>query len=439
LVGDIWATSALADTILKSFFKAAELIAGRFPKLWTTSMIIQARSQMPIELIRRYIDSEDVLRIQNGTVVEAVLYEGSYEQVQFVLKALRSWRKPNPRPWPAGQLLGHRQWKRNTPGDVPSQWQQGGVLLRKEYHALLTGNIRRVRDDREPLWSVIAQEADSGHSKSTSYLYAAIRYCNTEALGKMLELGWKANLPLSFLRGSPLQLVNFMLEEAKEAPPQWKPTPPVFDMLQRISGPMMAGNMRETSQSYLYTRYWDTQNQLFRQFWKKKLEEIRDVLISHGALASRYLTMGSFTVSNLAVMAYIAVYALFLPLLLVYATEDVWTSMTRSQKLGFMYSWSLIATLLPAIPLVTKGPPNRFQHGLIIWYATCGAFFLVNHIVLPVLVIHHNWRPFLSCRLARDCKLDCDNFTFLLPLVLGAMEYVLGSILYELGDFVDFW
>jgi len=168
-----------------------------------------------------------------------------------------------------------------------------------------------------------------------------------------------------------------------------------------------------------------------------------DILVRHGARTSQSLVLTDKLAKNLAIAVYFLFYAACLPPLLVYKTDDIWTSMTESQKFGFMYFWAVIALLSPAFPLVIKGPPSdgyRFVlGGRAIWYTTCAAFFLVNHIVLPVLVIHANWQPFLTCKPTSECRLDCNNYTFLLPLVLGALEYVLGTLLYKYGDWAAWW
>lgn len=50
----------------------------------------------------------------------------------------------------------------------------------------------------------------------------------------------------------------------------------------------------------------------------------------------------------------------------------------------------------------------------------------MNHFILPLMIIHQNWQPFLSCRLLEACRLDFENYAYLLPLVVGVAEIVGG-------------
>lgn len=173
-----------------------------------------------------------------------MLYNGSYEQCQFVLEALRSSRQPTSNPLVAARLIGRRKEKNDRSDDIGPHWRQG-LLKDTEYHALLSGNIRRAGHDREPLWSVIAQEIANGHSTSPSYLIAAIKYCNVEALAKMLEIGWKAGPKRFWLSRSPLQHVDSLLEETQLGR-DLTPTQPLSDMLQRVSGSFMVRMSRDS-------------------------------------------------------------------------------------------------------------------------------------------------------------------------------------------------
>ena len=165
-----------------------------------------------------------------------------------------------------------------------------------------------------------------------------------------------------------------------------------------------------------------------------------DILISHGARTSHSVVKRETVTKNLAIAVYFLLYAACLPPLLVYTTDDIWTSMTEPQKFGFMYLWAVIALLFPPLHFVinwSQGPERSLVCA--VRYSICAVFFLFNHIVLPLLVIYVNWQPWLTCRPAAESRWDCTNYTFLLPLVVGPWEYVLGSLLYKYGDWADWW
>lgn len=441
LVSGPWAPALLARAILNSSFKAADSFVDRFPQLWTVVTVIHAHLITPRDdtYFGRRIRDENVV-IRRGTAVEWVLYDGSYEQCQHVLKTLQSSRSSEALTY--GHLLRHRhrQQKQDPTDDVGPKWRRC-LLNSREYHALLAGNIERVRDDREPLWTVISQEVANGHSTSISYLLTAIRYFNVEAVVKMLEAGWKANSNLLSFSKSPMQVATLRLD---------KPNPgrigvvskALIDILERNTGPFFTQNSKHNTHSDVYSRYWNAQRELALQLREKMLQEMVEVLTTHGARTHTSGVSSLIFSKPSAYLLYFAFYAIFLPVLIVYTTQDVWTAMSQGQKFGFMYLWAVVAVLLPPYNFLVDGPPGR-QHRpsskARIWYAACLVPFVVNHFVLPVLVVHYNWQPLINCRALRESGWECTDHTFLLPLVVGAMEYILGSGLYILGHIMYWW
>lgn len=92
------------------------------------------------------------------------------------------------------------------------------------------------------------------------------------------------------------------------------------------------------------------------------------------------------------------------------------------------YAWYTTACVLLSSQSVcgTKGFPTKYKN-----WTIAGLFIVINQVILPVLVIRVNWRPFLFCRnVTIDTRADaacnvvaeCTDYSFLLPLAVAGIE-----------------
>jgi hypothetical protein len=336
--------------------------------------------------------------------------------------------------------------------DGISEWKKF-PLKRAEYHALLTGLIVTNRADRLDLWAVISAQVENGHSMSSKYLRFALRASNTTALRVMLEIGWQIHGPVSVFLNNPLRLILSLERATKDRLPRHIPYPwevQALDIDQDL--PDIPGPVLQTHRN-IYAQYNTKRMNQCAERYLVSLKECETLLRSYGARMPAIVKLLSPPLQSVehvqylrmarawAYIFYALLYAAAIPVIVIYNTTDVWTTMTLGQKFGFMILWAALVCGIPPNVFFHKSKAStRTGHGVI--YATFAILVIVNHFVLPFLIIHVNWRPFLSCKHSvNECQLvsDCTNYSFLLPLVAAVFELNFSLALALLGSFLDLW
>ncbi|PKS08200.1 hypothetical protein jhhlp_005476 [Lomentospora prolificans] len=289
------------------------------------------------------------------------------------------------------------------------------------------------------LWSVIEAQVGNGHSKSASYLTLALKWSNTTALRVMLEIGWHPEGPLlSRWFYSPFLLLSTLEMKARKANPYLTLSPALIqDQELSDAPPLLRGPALETHKG-LYSRYNRNRLDQFRSMYIKRLQESRNILTSHGARTSLVQNVSNWLSSPASWRrrAYVDMvrvygrifygifYAAIAPLALVFGTRQVWTTLPLGGKFGFAYLWAGLAAGTGIY--TTNIFPSRYERKYQVAAAiTLVLFFIANNVVLPVLIVRLNIRPFLSCtHFVDDGQLvsTCTNYSYLLPLAVGVVE-----------------
>ncbi|KAI1274067.1 hypothetical protein F5Y07DRAFT_223980 [Xylaria sp. FL0933] len=406
----------LEHAILSSVFSPAAAIADRFPDVFCT------RSRWSCLCVWRSQQKSNIRDTSRVSILR-VLRRGSYRQCRFVMERLlplrtcRNCRK-------AGNESVSRE-KHKSEEEGLQQWTRC-PLSREEYHQLVRGNIRDKGIDRKDLWNVVEIQAELGHPRSVSYLREAILHGNTEALEEMLRRGWDPNGPLWARLQTPLHYAQSLTKLSGhfgELFKAWNPDLPQTDW------------KNSRSHAVVYQAYQKQHEGNHWTEWTNRLKTSEEILRVHGG---KVVPMAAiFTSENETLRAWLSIslvliYTLLFPLTFTYATEGTWTTMSVGQKLGFSYLWSLLSVSLPPLPPVSLLFNDYIGTNITDWIPP-SLFFLVNHIVLPVLIIQVNWRPFLSCHdvlvntgVDGTCEsvTRCTNYSFLLPLAAAGIELV---------------
>ncbi|KAI0442783.1 hypothetical protein F4803DRAFT_349416 [Xylaria telfairii] len=408
----------LEHAILSSVFLPAATIIDRFPD------VFRSRSRWSYSGVWRSAQESNIRDTSRVSILR-VLRQGSYRQCRFVMERLLPLRTCRT----SSNNKNDSREKYNSQEEGVQQWTRC-PLSREEYHQLVTGNIKTKGNDRKDLWNVIETHAKLGHSRSASYLRLAILYGNLEALDEMLRRGWDPNGPLWARLYTPLQYTQSLKKLSGDFSglfKAWNPDLPQTDWMDSRTHAVVY----EAYRSQHYGHNWSE--------WNTRLKTSQEILRNHGGRilpVTAIFTMENETLRAWALIAFVLTYSLLLPLTFTYATERTWTSMSRGQKLGFSYLWSVLSVWLPPIFLIWD---HQFPTEVKSWIRTV-ILIVINQIIVPILIIQVNWRPFLSCK---DTVIDtgadavctvvtkCTNYSYLLPLVVGGVEAVLW-ILYEL-------
>lgn len=447
----------LGRAILNSSFKAATVLATGCPELWSTNGSLRG-FDMPYSF---WLNNTDLFSgstlIDGGTVVDLVLHSGSYEQCQFVLEHLLPLRTAstssasylaNLRSRFTGDLPGCRDWLGRLktkpfrePGandDAMPPWYEC-PLTRDEYLTLLSGNILRSRANRRGVWDIIEAQANTGHPRSIPHLKDAIGYGNVEAVREMLNRGWPVQSHRRFFAltsWSSLLHMDFLMKSSS-----LRASDGLIEAMEEDSPPQIrvpdAGTHRE-----IYDQYLEYHSTAIQRFHRERLREIRQLLVDRGAQKPKaYLNFtvafsqaASETLQAWALICYVLVYLVVLPIALVYGTTDTWTSMTHGQKVGFSYLWSALAGIIGAFAtaFVEDEDDMGWAKGVIV-YTIYAILFVGNHFALPYAIIRLNWSPLFACSRASiiDGALvqSCTNYSFLMPIAIFVFELIGGSLL----------
>jgi hypothetical protein len=205
------------------------------------------------------------------------------------------------------------------------------------------------------------------------------------------------------------------------------------------------GWIESKTHSIVYQAYTSQLERHSWRAWEKRLSASQKILRNYGGktfpLYQTLDTLDSYKKATAylwisSVMFFL--YTLVLPLSLTYGTTGTWSSMTQGQKLGFSYLWSILCATMPPwiflgwhLDLDNFGIDDPTQATL--WLLTMG---LLNHIVLPLLVVWYNWQPFLRCKdtlvhTEDTCELgkECTNYSFLLPFAALSVEIVIWVVM----------
>ncbi|KAI0429703.1 hypothetical protein F5Y09DRAFT_342358 [Xylaria sp. FL1042] len=409
----------LEHAILSSVFSPAAAIADRFPDVFRT------RSRWSCLCVWRSQQKSNI-RGTSRVGILRVLRRGSYRQCRFVMERLLPLRTCTNCRKPGNESLSRE--KDGSEEDGVQQWTRC-PLSREEYYHLVIGNIRDKGTDRKDLWNVVEIQAELGHSRSVSYLRQAILHGNTEALDEMLRRGWDPNGPLWAQLQTPLHYAQGLTKLSGhfgELFKAWNPDLPQTDW------------KNSRSHAVVYQAYQKQHEGNNWTEWNSRLKASQEILRSHGGKILPVATI--FTSENETLRAWMFIsivltYTLLFPLTFTYATKGTWTTMSSGQKLGFSYLWSALSVSLPPLFLLYK---INVRTEIKNWIPL-SLFFLINHIILPVLIIKVNWRPFLSCHdtiisTGADGTCDsvtrCTNYSFLLPLAAAGIEAV-AWVVYE--------
>lgn len=367
--------------------------------------------------------------------ISIILSEGSYKQVQFALNEILPMRTSQ----------SSNKFKKTTKGRK-CQAQEDGIpewnrcpLSPKEYDYLVLGSIGVFRTDREQLWNLIQEQVTLGHSRSIYYLHLAISRGDTHSLQQMLTRGWSANGPFWGLFMTPLQLSERF--HIKAAAYKWH-LPSLFGMLNSdLPQDEWSGSATHRAVYLEYSKQRDGDN---LSEWTSRLESCQTILRSHGGTISPLVTLlrkVSPTIKAWAFIIYILMYLVVMPFALVYGTTDTWTSMSIGQKFGFVYLWAPLALGLPPILYFANSDSWPAFQEVMIWIILSTILFVVNHIILPILIIQLNWRPFLSCKhfvVDTNIASKCTNYSFLVPIAVAGIEGLVCFTVQYLTDGV-FW
>lgn len=408
----------LEHAILSSVFLPAATIINRFPD------VFRSRSRWPYPGVWRSAQKSNIRDTSRVSILR-VLRQGSYRQCRFIMERLLPLRTCNTSNIENGSFSRE---KYDSQEEGVQQWTRC-PLSREEYDQLVMGNIKAKGSDRKDLWNVVETQAKLGHYRSVSYLRLAILYGNLEALDEMLRRGWNPNGPLWARLYTPLQYTQSLTKLSGDFSvlfKAWNPDLPQTDW------------MDSRTHAVVYEAYRLQHDGHNWSEWNTRLKTSQTVLRKYGGKilpVTAIFTMENETFRAWALIAFVLTYSLLLPLTFTYATERTWTSMSRGQKLGFSYLWSVLSVSLPPIFLIWD---HQFPTEVKSWIRA-GILIVINQIILPILIIQVNWRPFLSCK---DTVIDtgadavctvvtkCTNYSYLLPLAVGGVETVLW-ILYE--------
>lgn len=412
-------TCFLYTAILKSSFVIADVIATCYPELWTLSA-----NQNPAQTnLRRHRIDYFPLTPFGLPTIPAILSCGSYKQCQFVLKNILSSRAY---PSKTSGLRTSKQVEHSEDDGVPP-WMRC-PLSSEEFNILVDGNIS-YRDDRQALWNVIGEQVALGHSTSVEHLKIAISQGDADALEQMLSRGWNSNGHLGTYFSPPLQFV--------------------YALSKRESGFMNAMNwlyrdlpqdewIDSATHATVYMAYRKQRKMFSDKEITARTERCRKTLIEHGARVPWIVTYLSTFRQTLLVWACIIcalTYFIVLPPCLVYLTTNVWDDMSTGQKFGFAYLWAALSFFFPfGFLMLTWGqivdPDEIFG---VSWFSVL--FLIINDFTLPISIIRLNWKPFLSCnKVLEDQSMPpgCADYSFLLPLVIAAVELLIVVPLYRM-------
>lgn len=419
------------DAVRNLDLKAADILVKKYPKLLDGHISLH----YPLGRTYQYRDKQRDLGVE--TVTEAILSNGTYGQCQFIMKHILSQRLAGPKFSTRSQWKMLQSWYRSHRfrDNHTSACEEGGPEWRRcplnpdEYRALLLGNILRNHPDRKALWSVIDTQIASGHSRSTKYLKLAIDSSNTEALVELLERGWRVNGSLRHCLDTPLQCA-LKWERSFGLPIEG------LDLLIEMHGvsgpPALQGPLLETHQD-IYRKYDDARKQPVVELYRRKMAEAATILREHGGRVSP----AGRAVLGWAYILHTLLYAVVLPLVLVYATQGVWHDMSLGQKFGFAYLWTLLSYSFPHVSWLgfDTSPYNWLSESILSGFKyVC---FLFHHIGLPYVVVRYGWRPIRSCDYFVDngrLGSTCVDFTFLLPIVVAGIEAVILLVMFFIHE-----
>ncbi|KAI3337493.1 hypothetical protein HD806DRAFT_543120 [Xylariaceae sp. AK1471] len=429
----------LGDSVLNSNFLLAASLSDYAPELWSnrcwlynyrsssskSSILGTAYSHIEIYLWTFHI---------SPTVATSVFAHGSYEQCQFMMKRLLPLR---------GSVRASKsrlRWmkaKEHSAESAVPDWTRC-KLSEVEFSLLVKGNIVGAWSDREMLWSIVQEQIAQGHSASMSDLVFSIRHGNPEALERMLSCGWNAKAFVSRYFNNPLLEIQ-RLRNKKES--QYAK----FRRLLEILYPKLPQNewMGSATHAIVYDQYKKEQDEQDWTEWSARLQKCEDILSIHGVELPLLVTAwqrARNTAIAWASILYISLYAILLPLVLVFGTRSTWTGWSSGEKFAFAYLWSAVAAAVPPpIWLCTRfsryghreriwswvqfaDPPGKYRADLACFWIVS---FLIDHVVVLVLVIRFDWRQFQACNHMLENGIiitTCKNYSYLLPLVVGAVE-----------------
>lgn len=422
--------------------KAADILVKKYPKLLNSHC--RARDSIPPRLFSIFAFDYDCIK----AVTDVVLLTGTYEQCQFIMKHMLSQRSvgsgfPERSRWKRLQSLSlfHRfrhDRKATYEEEGGPEWHRC-PLDSDEYNALLLGNILRNDPNRKALWSVISTQIASGHSRSAQYLKKAVEVSNTEALVELLDRGWRVNGSWRHCLDTPLQhalMKDNLLMAASSRDDWW------LDALIELHGvfgaPALQGPRLGTHHQ-IYMAYQGARRIQALDLCRLKIDEAAAILRKYGGRVSLFSsTTRTISAAGGAVLAWAFIlhsllYAVVLPLVLIYAPQGVWHDMSTGQKFGFAYLWTLISYFVPHFwifkSVATESADSVVAQSFEIGW--CSIVFLFNHVGLPYLVVGRGWRPIRSCNyFVENDELGstCKDFTFLLPLITAGIEVVVTAV-----------
>ncbi|KAL1846417.1 hypothetical protein Daus18300_014260 [Diaporthe australafricana] len=235
----------------------------------------------------------------------------------------------------------------------------------------------------------------------------AIDSPNTEALVELLDRGWRVNGSWRSFFDTPLQ---YALKRANyyEDYDDSK-IDGLIEMHGMVVPPALQGPHLETHTD-IYKRYTGVRRSQAAELYRRKLAEATTILCERGGRVSPFSSIAGTTsaagraVRPWAIILHTLLYAVALPLVLVYATRGIWHDMSVGQKFGFAYLWTLLSYFVPHcsmfdnkevssfVHIVPKPSPNECFIRALYFIA-----FLFNHVGLPYIVVRHGWRPIRSC------------------------------------------
>lgn len=420
----------MEQAVLYSLLHARSIIE-QHPGVWLTKS-----SRIDFSLLR----SKENSRLQNTSriSIKFVLEYGSYEQCRFVMERLV----------PLRSISASSVTVDADPKNGSSNHHEEGILAwtrcplsSAEFGQLLVGNIKRSQGNRQELWNVIEEQVKMGHSTSESWLQQAIARGNTVAVEQMLRRGWSANGSIWARFNTPLQFSQGLRDSIDN-----------FEYLFRQMNPDLPQNewIGSATHALTYKAYQDQIKGHSWTEWRRRLDACQEILEDHGG---KVFWIGKlFQSENHAVIQLWLFFFMFclhvviFPLALVYGTTSIWTTMNTKEKFGFAYLWSLLSIcLLRVFRHFLSIMPFSVWRGMLLlawrmWLPVLVVFF-ANYVALPILVIRVNWQPLLSCRTTASgctevatCQTaqTCTNHSYLLPLVLGGIEFILWSAWQEI-------
>jgi hypothetical protein len=292
------------------------------------------------------------------------------------------------------------------------------MLSSREYHNLIVGNIACDRDERQALWDVIRTQVSLGHPRSVLYLRLALWHGNNRALLQLLDFGWAANGPWWSLFHSPLRLATRL-----EVYNSWIQLH--YDTAWKEPRWSKLG-----THSTVFQLYLEKQKQVYENLGgRARMNKL--ALQQHGGRISPFVKF-FFSVRGQVLFWWLhaIVYFIILPLAIVYGTESQWTTMSRAQKFGFAYLWSLLCcSINPVFASLEYMFYNRCLSPDLAkrWWLYSAWIFhvLFFHLVPPILIVGINWQPFFSCKpvtVDGQVSISCTDYSYLLPIAVPAIE-----------------